>query len=106
MSVRRTTRRMTGEPRQTVEVRIGLAPDGGPRVALDGLLYRDRPLVISSVDVLEELIDDLRDVVDHLAPRTMTPQRERAVSIVADRITLKPCGHARDGGVCLCAARA
>ena len=66
MTVRHAARPMTGIPAAGIEVRVGFAPSGAPRAAIDADKYRAVAIPLDSPEMVQRLIDDLQEALDHL----------------------------------------
>ena len=59
-------RPMTGKPTPRIDVVLGFAPDGSPKVNVDGYKYRAIPLPVNDPAVIRGLIVDLHVALAHL----------------------------------------
>lgn len=65
MTARLAERPMTGIPIRSIEVRVGFAPSGAPRAAMDSN-SRSTAYPLSDPEMVRNLIADLQEALEHL----------------------------------------
>lgn len=116
MTVRTSTRTLTGKPATSIDVYLGVAPGDVPQATIWANKYRAQPIPLRDPAVVRELIKDLGDVLAHLEGRLeerrlfepRNPEElgewcglcKECCPDVLDDVPERPCGRVHDCDLC------